>query len=386
MLPKGRVSGLFLLYLVQYVLFCVGQSDFYLNITRQSDGDIFTHVISNRSESSCEQWHAMNVSHLSRKNCTIECKCQAIKRTYNIRLRRCVADEDILKLESCNGSLIPSFAEPLYDLSKPGQAQLNVSFINNQSHCHTDNLTIAYYLNGTMSDFTSRRFGFKISRVFNGSAWLTWNPQNSSLLSDVSGSLLKLGLLCNDMTSQQQRSCYMIKARGRIIKKIDLTLREHRKIHDICVFKPPTQSTDVMLLYILVGTGCGVFLIVIAVACFICYKSRRRQPTRHAIPRISSRSSAGLRKPFKSRSVTKNNEPATPAIHDVIFNELSWDGDGGFSNRALADPRVLDVDYGIPIDFGTLPRQARIQSSTSYDSNRNSLSPLTDLGGTRPAT
>lgn len=381
MLSKGRVSGVIsLVCLLQYVLCCVGQSEMYLNITRQSDGDIFTRVISNTSNSSCEQWFAANVSNFSSKNCTVECKCHTMKRTYNIRLKRCVADEEILKIENCNGSFLPSFKEPLYDLSKQWQAHLNVSFISNQSQCH--NLTITY-LNETMNDSTSSRFGFKIFQVFNGSALLTWDPQNWSMLSDhYQGSLLKLGLLCN-MTSQQQRSCFIIKTRGRIVKKIDLTLKEHRKIHDICVSKPPTKSTDVMLLYILVGVGCGVFLIIIIVACYVCYRGRRRLPPRHAIPHISSRSSAGMRKPFKTRSVTKNNEPTTPAIHDVIFNELSWDGDGGFSNRALADPRVLDVDYGIPVDFGTLPRQARIESSTSYDSNRNSLSPLTDLGGTR---
>ena len=383
MLSKGRVSEVIsLVCLLQYVLCCVGQSEVYLNIVRRSDGDIFTRVISNTSNSSCDQWFAANVSHFSSKNCAVECKCHTMKRTYNIKLKKCVSDEDILKIENCNGSFLPSFEEPLYDFSKPGQAHLNVSFNNNQSQCR--NLTITYF-DGTMDDFTRSRFGLNISQVINGSALLTWNPQNSSMLSDrYNGSLLKLGLLCTDMTSQQQHSCCIIKTRGRIVKKIDLSPKEHRKIHDICVSKPAKKSTHVMLLYILVGAGCGVFLIiVIVVACYVCYRSRRRKPTRHAIPRVSSQGSAGMRKPFKTRSVTKNNEPTTPAIHDVIFNELSWDGDGGFSNRALADPRVLDVDYGIPVDFGTLPRQARIESSTSFDSNRNSLSPLTDLGGTR---
>jgi hypothetical protein len=239
------------------------------------------------------------------------------------------------------------------------------------------------YLNETNEVSLAHTSGFNISRNSNGSAVLTWVPlENLVALSKLQpfGFLLKVRLLCNEVTSQQQRSCFVIKARGGI-KNIDPTSKEHRKIQDICKSKGSKNSANVMLLYILVGFGCGlVLVVVVVVSCYACYKRRSGPSTRHGIPRISSRGSGGTKKAFKARSVTKNNEPTTPAIHDVIFNELSWDTDGGFSNRALADPKVLDVDYGIPIDFGTLPR---LESSTSIDSNRNSLSPLTDIGERR---
>lgn len=373
MLSKSRLSKtVSLICLLQYVLSCVGQSEVFLNVTRQNDGDFYTRIIPNTDNSSCDSRFTMTVQSFSKENCTVRCKCNTKHKTYNMRQGRCSADKDILNAENCNGSFLPSFGEPLYDLSKPGKAQLRVSSLNNQSlYC---NISKIAYFNGTNEiDFMDS--GFDISGVLNGSALLTWNPRNSPILSKLEqfGYLVKVRVLCN-MTSQQQRSCFMIKTRGRIVKYTDLTLKEHRKPHGgICVSKRSTKSANVMLLYILVGAGCGLVLIVIVVACFACYK--RRLPARRAIPRISSRNnSAGTRKVFKARSVTKNNEPTTPAIHDLVFNELSWDGDGGFSNRALADPRALDVDYGIPIDFGTLPR---LQSTTSVDSNKNSISPLT---------
>ena len=376
MLPKsGLRKAVSLICLLQYLLSCCTGRQSGVSIVRQNDGDVFTRIVSSTSNSSCDSWFAMNVQPFSKENCSVQCKCKTMNKTYNITLGTCVADEDILKVANCNGSFLPSSEEPLYDLSKPGKAQLKVSFLSNQSYCRIS--TMAYFNEINETDFVDRT-GFNISGILNGSAVLTWSPQNSSEFSKLQqfGYLLKVRLLCNDVTSQQQRSCFMIKTRGGI-KKIDLTLNEHRKIHDICVKKRSKKRANVMLLYILVGFGCCLVLIVIIVACYVCYKRRRRPSARHAIPRISSRSSVGTRKAFKTRSVTKNNEPTTPAIHDVIFNELSWDGDGGFSNRALADPRVLDVDYGIPIDFGTLPR---LESSTSVDSNRNSLSPLTDIG------
>ena len=378
MMSKRRLSKtIFLVSLLQYVLTCAGQSGLNFHVIRQYDGDVSTRIISSASNSSCDRWFAVNVQPFSKENCSVQCKCKTTKRTYNVTEGTCVADEDILKVSNCNGSFLPSSNEPLYDLSKSGKAQLNVSFpnTNNQSYCRIARMA---YLNGTNETHILSTNGFNISRISNGSALLTWDSQVSAILSKVQpfGFLLKVRLLCNDMTSQKQRSCFIIKTRGGI-KEIAHTAKEHRNIYDICKSKRSETSANVMLLYILVGFGCCLVLIVIVISCYACYKRRRRPSTRQAIPRISSRSSAGTRKVFKTRSVTKNNEPTTPAIHDVIFNELSWDTDGGFSNRALADPRVLDVDYGIPIDFGTLPR---LESSTSIDSNRNSLSPLTDIG------
>ena len=383
MLFKSRVTQTILLaYLLQYVLYCVGQNEVHsVNVARKTDGDLFTRTISNGNSSNCEDLFADTVWPFSKRNCTVQCKCRTTNKTYSVKHRTCISDEQILKLENCSGSFLPNFEQPLYDLSKPGKAQLKFLDLTNRTYCGI--ATVAYY-NGTNDVYfaNNRTAGFNISKILNDSALLTWNPKNSSMISELQryGFLVKFILLCNEMTSQEQRSCFMLKTQGRIVKKVYLTrLKEH---HNICETDISNNHSNAMLLYILVGVGCGIVVIVIIVACYACNRRRRRQQsTRHVIPHLSSRSSStGIRKAFKTRSVTKNNEPTTPAIHDVIFNELSWDGDGGFSNRALSDPRVLDVDYGIPIDFGSLPRQVRLESSTSYDSNRNSLSPLTDIG------
>lgn len=374
-------------YVFQYIRMSGAKSGgYHVNVTRRKDGDIFTRFISNNN-SSCESWHAENFQQpFSKENCTIMCKCASVSRTYNIRLGRCANGDDILKAESCNGSVRSTF-EPLYDMSKQGKALLNISFGNNQSlDC---NISTVQYFNGTREiALTDKSIFFNISNVLvNGSIWLTWNPNNRSpILSQPahSGHLLSVHLQCSDqMTSPPQRSCFVIKTRGEIVQKIS-SINNHNGL--ICVQSRHKNRANVMLLYILVGVGCGLVVIAVVVACFACFKRRRRlamATTRRVASRSSSRSTTnGGRKPFKMRSSAKNNEPTTPAIHDVIFNELSWDGDGGFSNRALADQKGLEVDYGIPVDFGTLPR---FESATSIDSNRNSISPLTDAGGVRHA-
>lgn len=100
-----------------------------------------------------------------------------------------------------------------------------------------------------------------------------------------------------------------------------------------------------MLVYILVGVGSGLLFLAFVIGLFSWLYVRRRN--RNRISRTKETSSS--RRPFRIRS--KGNGPTMPAIHDMIFNGLVSDGDRGFSNRAISDPKVFQAEYGIPVDF-----------------------------------
>lgn len=366
------------IYIIIYIGCVIGVAahlhyEVSLNVERQVDGDVISTGRANGRNVTCEQWDAVT---FSKKNCTLKCKCSLPKNTFNIQRERCEDDRRILLNENCNGSILPIHRNLLYDLSQPGWVELNFTNLTNQSHCEIS--TIVFINKMIDIDIYQIKSGFNIYNI-NNTLRFSWQPEMfifpvTKIHKD--GYLLKIHLQCGNETSQPINSCFVVKTKGEFAKKSKLIDKNRGLHYTLCSNEQTNKSSsNVMLWYILVGCSCFIILLSASIIVFcVCYKRQHRPPNqRQHIPRISSRSSSSSG--FKSRKSSKSNEPATPAIHDMIVNDPSCDGDGGFSNRALSDSGGLE--FGIPVDCGTIPRP---QSTTSVESKRNSMSPLTDGG------
>lgn len=345
----------------------MGETTGVYNITRLIDGDIFTQIIdSNGKHSVCDSSFALDVVPFTEENCSFTCKCRSTHRTFNIKVGKCISEKEILNLHNCSrGVFLPRANKPLYDIAKPGKARLDRSSFNNQSDvCRITNVE---YFNGTEQVQLPEKEAKKlnVSRMENGSLGIEWEPNITHV---VHGDIVIMHMSCKDMTSAKQNTCVLMKTKGTLTKNL-----EKSKINPGLCVDHSKNDPDVMLVYILVGAGSGFVFFGLLAALFACLYRRRQE--KNTVSR--SRHTAGSGRPFRIRNSNKTNGATMPAIHDVIFNDLIWEGDSGFSNRAITDPKVFEVDYGIPIDF--------IDSETSPESlregSRNSLSPLTQPGG-----
>lgn len=355
--------------LLQWERRVVGEHTAVLSITRLKDGDVFTRI-TNGSDSMCQSWMAVDIVPFSRQNCSLTCKCRFPHGTFSIRLEKCVKEDEILKLNNCSGPFLPPFNQPLYNFARSGKARLNASFWGNRSADFCQITSIEYFNKTKRVKLTGPETKIlNASRIENGSLSITWA---NKIMNIPQGNIVKLQILCDNMTSPSRNRCVLIKTAETLITN-NLTRTKSPEKSSVCTNNSKT-ATDDMLIYILVGVGSGCVFVGGLVGLFVCLHRRRR---RDSVSR--PRTTVGLHRSFKTRSSNKGNEPAMPAIHEMIFNGLIWDDDGGFSNRAVtADPRFFEVDYGIPTDFsGSLTRP-----ESSCESVRNSLSPLTDLGET----